>query len=672
MNFKTPGVYIREISLFPPSVAQVETAIPAFIGYTEKAVDLDGNDLTGKPKKIKSLVEHELYYGFDFDPVDYQITLTGNQITGINVKKLFLYKSLKAFYENGGGVCYVVSVGSYDDDVALEVAGNNDKGLKAGLASLEKFDEPTIILFPDAVAIDEDGDYFLSDAATLGALHQATLAQCNKLQDRFGVFDIMNSLSGSEVNLDQSLEDFRNSIGSINLKYGAAYFPWIRSTYQQKFRLRNVVDGADTPVLDLPATPSDILTELKAEISRVNKILATLNTAPHGALDLKAFSDLPLFYNDLTRGLKKANTVNNEFLNILILLRRSVLAFRTLETDNTLGADLAGKIATIKADKTIKDQILYLIKLEKSIAGEEISDQADGDAVSATYAALDANAVWLDGTSESHANVGAIGTLAGLTLAGDKKAKALAAMVHMDDNLDADLLLGAVQQIFETALSNEESKEQQLINQDPFFRNISNVIKQEMGLLPPSGFVAGVYATVDRTRGVWKAPANISLNSVVAPHIKISNEEQQDMNVHTSGKSVNAIRAFAGKGVLVWGARTLAGNDNEWRYISVRRFYNMVEESVKKATEQFVFENNDANTWVKVRSMIRNYLTVLWRQGALAGATTDDAFYISIGLGETMTAVDILEGRMIVEIGLAVVRPAEFIILRFTHKMIEA
>jgi phage tail sheath protein FI len=145
------------------------------------------------------------------------------------------------------------------------------------------------------------------------------------------------------------------------------------------------------------------------------------------------------------------------------------------------------------------------------------------------------------------------------------------------------------------------------------------------------------------------------------------------MNVDvTAGKSVNAIRAFTGKGTLVWGARTLAGNDNEWRYVSVRRFFNMVEESVKKATYQFVFEPNDANTWVKVRAMIENYLTVLWRQGALAGAKPEQAFYVKVGLNITMTAQDILEGYMNVEIGMAVVRPAEFIVLKFSHKMQES
>ena len=191
--------------------------------------------------------------------------------------------------------------------------------------------------------------------------------------------------------------------------------------------------------------------------------------------------------------------------------------------------------------------------------------------------------------------------------------------------------------------------------------------------LPPSAAMAGIYASVDNSRGVWKAPANISVNGVVAPTIQFTNVEQDQLNVDpVAGKSVNAVRPFIGKGTLVWGARTLAGNDSEWRYINVRRLFIFIEESVKKATEQFVFDANDANTWVKVQGMIENFLTTLWRQGALQGVKPEHAFYVAVGLGKTMTALDILEGRLIVEVGIAAVRPAEFIILRFTHKMAES
>ena len=147
----------------------------------------------------------------------------------------------------------------------------------------------------------------------------------------------------------------------------------------------------------------------------------------------------------------------------------------------------------------------------------------------------------------------------------------------------------------------------------------------------------------------------------------------ENLNVDpTAGKSINAIRAFTGKGTLVWGARTLAGNDNEWRYVSVRRLFNTIEESAQKATAFAVFEPNDATTWLKVKAMIEAYLFGLWQQGALAGPTPESAYFVNVGLGKTMTAQDILEGRMIVEIGIAAVRPAEFIIIRFMHKLQEA
>jgi uncharacterized protein len=188
--------------------------------------------------------------------------------------------------------------------------------------------------------------------------------------------------------------------------------------------------------------------------------------------------------------------------------------------------------------------------------------------------------------------------------------------------------------------------------------------------LPPSATIAGIYSMVDNQRGVWKAPANISLSNILSPAAAINNEIQSGLNIDiNAGKSINAIRSFIGKGILVWGARTLDGNNNEWRYISVRRFFIMVEESVKSALAAFAFEPNDARTWVIVKAMIENFMVNLWRQGALQGVKPDDAFFVKAGLAETMTIDDILNGRMIVEIGMAPVRPAEFIIICISQIM---
>ncbi len=199
------------------------------------------------------------------------------------------------------------------------------------------------------------------------------------------------------------------------------------------------------------------------------------------------------------------------------------------------------------------------------------------------------------------------------------------------------------------------------------------IIKSEMDsfkvILPPSSAMAGIYAMVDNSRGVWKAPANVSLNSVVDLMVKIDQQGQREMTVSRSGKSINAIRLFPGLGNLVWGARTMAGNDPEWKYINIRLYFNMVRESVKKALGIYAFEPNDANTWTKARALIENFFITQWHAGALAGAVPREVFFVRVGLGQTMTATDINEGRMIVEMGMSLVRPAEFTILKITQEI---
>jgi hypothetical protein len=206
--------------------------------------------------------------------------------------------------------------------------------------------------------------------------------------------------------------------------------------------------------------------------------------------------------------------------------------------------------------------------------------------------------------------------------------------------------------------------------QTALYNKTKAALAEQRVVLPPSSAVAGIYARVDREQGVWKAPANVGVLAVLGPVTRITDAQQDNLNVDaTAGKSINAIRSFTGKGTLVWGARTLAGNDNEWRYVPVRRLFLVIEESVKKASAFAVFEPNDQTTWLKVRAMIESYLYGLWQQGALAGSKPEAAYYVRVGLGTTMTPQHVLEGQMIVETGVAAVRPAEFIILRFSHKM---
>ncbi len=201
------------------------------------------------------------------------------------------------------------------------------------------------------------------------------------------------------------------------------------------------------------------------------------------------------------------------------------------------------------------------------------------------------------------------------------------------------------------------------------YNTIINKILSGANILPPSGGMAGVITTVDNSVGAWKAPANISMNSVSGLPINLSESQQADLNVDAvSGKSINVIRTFNGRGTLIWGARTLDGNSNDWRYLSVRRTMIYLEQSCKLAAQAYVFEPNTKNTWEAVKAMIASFLTSSWNQGALQGAKASDAFSVECGLGSTMTSEDILLGFMNVTIKVAVVKPAEFIVLTFQQQ----
>ncbi len=201
----------------------------------------------------------------------------------------------------------------------------------------------------------------------------------------------------------------------------------------------------------------------------------------------------------------------------------------------------------------------------------------------------------------------------------------------------------------------------------------SQIVKHvllDANTLPPSGGMAGVITTNDNQIGVWNAPANTSMVGASALPIKLSASQQADLNVDAiSGKSINAIRFFNGQGILIWGARTLDGNSLDWKYLSVRRTLIFLEQSVKLAARAYVFQPNNKNTWEAVKSMVSSFLTDFWKQGGLIGAKASDAFSVQIGLGTTMTAEDLLNGFMKVSVKVAVVRPAEFIVISFEQEM---
>jgi phage tail sheath protein FI len=637
-SYRTPGVYVEEISKFPPSVAQVETAIPAFVGYTEQAV-VDGEDYHNatpekiiRPVKISSLPEFEFYFGGAPNPTNIEVELKAdNSVKSAKVNSInLLYDSVRMFYANGGGECFIVSVGGYNsktDDVKKE-------DLLAGLTALEKEDLPTLLVIPESVHLSE---------AQAGEVHAAMLAQCNKLQDRFAVLDLVGGQKEITPS-DDPVTEFRSNVGMNYLKYGAAYYPWIKTTLPFKIDYDAILAGT----FKKEGANIDVKTLFNSDVvESINNIDDDISNKQALTADTSVTIDNKTSLEDFAKK-----------------LYADFAAFYSLSLEDDDSDDSNSAISIHEKFKKENTNFHGLVKT--LFEYNHFSETANSDSPW--------NTPLLDNTFDF------VGDFSDYTFSNpttDRNdiytATSTAANAAPYFKALADKLERLIENFYTELQASRKSRTELLREVDPVYGGIVNAISSKGVVLPPSGAVVGKYASVDRERGVWKSPANVSITAVKAPSVNITHEEQGDLNIDTeAGKSVNAIRAFTGKGTLIWGARTLAGNDNEWRYISVRRFFNMVEESVKKATSQFVFEPNDANTWVKVRAMIENFLTLQWRAGALAGAKQDQAFYVRVGLGQTMTAQDILNGYMHVEIGMAVVRPAEFIVLKFSHKMQES
>lgn len=563
-NLKVPGVYTQEISVLPPSVAAVPTAIPAFFGYTQLIEDADGQSLVNVAIKIQSQKDFEALFGFGPTLRLTEVTLDAQQgfLRSDAILDYYLYDAIRLFYANGGGECYIVSVGGYSYNGAGEPERDPTHFTTAntGLDVISRVDEPTLLLFPDAAAMDN---------ADLISIQQAALAQCGDLKDRFTICDLAREDTIQRIGFAPG-QNFRDAIGVNSLKYGAAYTPWLQST------LPHPVDYS---------------------------LLRTLTINFADATDLEGFDHTSL-HDD-----------NPDIQRYMLL--EDVMAAHTEIQENTPATAAALTIA-----------------LNASEANPPVTPLPT--AVSEARVHLDSAITDYDG-----------------------------------DNTLTEELATAFDTYLEATASAYDF-EATLRSIYPLYGNIARGIESEITLHPPSGGVAGVYARVDAARGVWKAPANESLVSVLGPSARYTQSELANLNVSTNGKSINAIRAFTGKGTLIFGARTLAGNSGEDRYVNVRRLLIFLEESIKKACESFVFEPNDANTWRRVQGMIENFLNLQWRAGALQGARPEDAYRVAIGLGRTMTADDVINGRMYVDISLAPVRPAEFIILRFSQQQAQS
>lgn len=597
-EYKTPGVYIKEKNAFGNSVVEAETAIPAFIGYTEKA--RNGNDdLKNVPWKISSMTEFIQYFGgapelkFDVDIVKYHPDAKKDEASVIPDKatlkpssSLFqfdieteekedfeigqekkktpfqvnyafciegthaytLYYNMQLFFANGGGACYIVSVGNYKDTL------NKDAMIKA-LDTLKLEQEITMVVIPEAVNMPEESDF--------KDVQQQMLSHCGStMKNRFALLDIYPK-ADENTRIDSQVNVFWENIGSNFLSYGAAYFPW-------------------------------------------------LNTSVLGDRDLDGnmftWADEGYIY------WCKFSNIDSGFSNIINAYYGDEFELKAGET------------------KTVR---------KHEFKFDEVNKNNEGDDIYPT-----------EGETEK-----AIGKIEKIEDIKDNEEKVVAKKIKV---------------IWKPSFIDIEDKQTfhlALLNSSFVYKQMIKGLLKSLNLLPPSAAMAGIYTMVDRSRGVWKAPANVTLSYVDSVAEDIDDEQQAGLNAPMNGKAINVIRPFRGEGIKVWGARTLDGNSLDWRYINVRRTLLFLEESVKNAARAYVFEPNDASTWINMKCMIESFLRSVWKRGGLAGATPEDAYEVHIGLGDTMTAEDILEGIMRITVLVAVTHPAEFIEITFQQQM---
>ncbi|MCL1123198.1 phage tail sheath family protein [Shewanella surugensis] len=638
-QYKTPDVYVRERSLLSPSVAEVPTAIPAFIGYTELTTDNEDNTITQKPYRITNMMEYMAMFGGPYNEavrVEYKpeagvfVIPRGD---GINptLSAFFLYQAVAHFFANGGGACYVVSIGGYETAPSVATV-KAQSHFTTAITTLKKVDEVTLISCPESICLEAQGHY---------EVHNASLLHCESMQDRFALIDLQQVGNEGDDNIRADAALMRDKV-TQGLKYGAAYYPQLRTSVARSYDEDDVMVNMDHNYYKLHSS----ITEFIAFDDDL--AVAAGKTAVEDAIDDAAAESPARTLSEVEKKAAYDTGYNTAVTQV------PVDEFGMVSDEFKGPHFIKLSVVEIIDGKTTDPAPIKVV----NFLGREVitaNGPTQGQMVDSTlsfglYCDYEGTN-YLNASGQVVINTVTDGQLAASTSTSER--------IAATQNLTVPL---SVLNIAGYTLASTVA-----------YNQIKSLLSKHYLQLPPSAAIAGVMAKTDAQHGVWKAPANIALAQVIAPSITIDNSEQEYLNVDdNAGKSINAIRSFVGKGTLVWGARTLDGNSNEWRYVPVRRLFNMVEESIKKASYFAVFEPNTPFTWLKLKTTIEGYLESLFRQGAFFGTSTDEAFFVNVGLGQTMTEDDINNGIMNIEIGLAAVRPAEFIVLTFSHKSISA
>ena len=617
-TMKTPGVYIQELDAFGNAVVPVPTAVPVFIGYTAQT-SFNGKSLINKAVKITSLTDFLTIFGANPPQTQFSVTAT------ILPERLATLQALAA----------AATAAKTAADAAVTAAGTAVTPEQTKAAA----DAATAATAAKAAVASAEADANLTALSTAqAALKTAEDAKPQVPADiekaQKDVKAAMATFDTIVNNADYCTGGYAYNIATTTINY--------RLYGSMKFFYEN--GGGTCYVMSVGAYDyskkalTDTTDFMNAITLLVKETEPTMLVIPDAVEVIDPNADP-----------SSATYLQDKFANAYSLQNAMI---------NHCG-EMTNRIAILDIPGGFSEPMVGTTSVEQFRNSVEPTLSKFNSYAAAYYPWL--HTTVLQSSDVSYLNINAASYAA------------VTSMLNIEFTNDKGVLntnmakyISAFSATQQVTLDKADSV---LQNLSKSYSLLMSAILDNLNLMAPSGAMAGVITTVDNNEGVWIAPANVGVQSVISPSIKIDNAKQEDLNVPLDGKSICAIRAFTGSGTLVWGARTLDGNSNDWRYINVRRTLIFLEQSVKDAAKAYVFAPNDASTWIAVKSMISNFLTGVWNQGGLVGSKPADAFSVSVGLGSTMTSQDILDGIMRVSVKVAVSHPAEFIEITFQQEM---
>jgi len=678
-DYKTPGVYVLEKDSFGSSIVTNETAIPVFIGFTEKAVKsnglemnyMKGSNFVREPFLVSSTLEYQNAFGGPDESGLISIsevvdsTSSATKFVASNKKDVsgtigdytpgLIYPSVQNYFANGGGSCIIISIGSYND---FSVSDDSPVEMEIIFKAIEQAETTTLIVPIDLIRYGMDKYYSWGAQFT-------DFAGSGDQKKYFCVLDVIQADPLNSVYNEEDIANYRAKVGTSEPSFVAAYFPYLKSLTSYAYNtdmtgvLLNGYNLGTKTIVDYffsgaaYNTDNDELYNFTyfESSSTGNTPLVTLAAAAGGA----TANSIAVNANAMTVTFLATATADD--LNALWLTMANTYPQWSI---TFLKAPVAGTSSHLIQDGVWNangtSTFPFTLTFDELLAAGTTANTTVACQIVTNTTAVETTIVYA-------ANSFVLTCLEGQTAAeivGEYTAKSTDGfkIVATDPSSQAIVVAAASAAIPLVYVSPNNAQ----------LEDVKTFLATNYIHMPPSPFMVGIYSKLDNSSGVWTPPANIAPTGVSGPVVPITSKQQENMNVDANaGKSVNAIRSFTGKGTLVWGARTNNGNSMDWRYINVRRLFNSMERDISIALEAYVFKPNVHNTWVEVKTMIDSYLYGLYISGAFAGTTPTTSYQVLIGLGSTMTDEDVLNGYMRVSIMVAPVRPAEFIVLTFSQ-----